>query len=851
MNSKTRKVMKRILHLLVPIVVLASCMKEAGLQESGQDITFCFSMAQPEQVELSSDKEVTSSAAGQINETKVYIHSFSSDIESGEDGEETKGAMVSSLYDTFTLFGYLFSGDWSSSCKPNFAHDVLVTRNGTWMPERELKWSGSQNVKFYAYSPGEPTGLNLLSTYNDSGAPLIEYTVPASVPSQIDLLDAESAVYKGDGSDATTGISMQFRHILTGIKFKMAAFGTPCVVKSVTVEGVYNKGRHQLGTSTWTNLSGTGSYGVSMNVNVGEEGVVSLTSGENEMMLLPQTCPAGATLTVSVEYEGNTYDLSIDLSGQVWSAGKEITYTVSTSSSGWLAHILDVGTVNVMSDGTDVQNVTSVLSYSVNVFGMKVAMPWTAMFSTDGGVTYSGTKPDWVSSFTSSGDGSKTGEGITASFTDRTIEIIESEWSFRPSVGSTSERVDLSLVSPFTREAMLRETANCYVVDAPGYYKIPLFYGNSIVNGIENSVAYTRQGKTTEQNDFIDGEGNIISTGNIVEQIGGASNVGNADLVWSSVRNMITVFPTIEYSGGVGYICFNVSSDVISEGNACIGLLKKESTDEYVWSWHIWVTSPERNIGDEFYTNAENYAFSMLNTNLGSVGPFDKAKPERVLTVKLSNPYASKIFTVKQPHETIFQRVICSRLYTLYHWGIPKALPNFATNNARPDYINKIDDKNNYEGSHGVAGINTGDILGMISHPNWYQYNGGFTSGPFRNAWDAEQIYNNSNNYSAKKTVYDPSPALYQVPFKDFMTRLVLPDSFIDNLEGGGKLLKKTLTDVNGAVWPSGGYWVATHGEGMYGYGAYLSIPQNDDVPTYSYGAMQWSKLGIRPMKRQ
>lgn len=845
--------MKRILCFFPIFALLASCAKEVDLCDTEKDIAFRFSMMQPEQVELSSDKEVTSSAAGQINETKVYIHSFSSDIESDEDGEDTKGEMVSSLYDTFTLFGYLFSGDWSSSCKPNFAHDVLVTRNGTWTPERELKWSGSQNVKFYAFSPGEPTGLNLLSTYNDSGAPLIEYTVPASVPSQIDLLDAESAVYKGDGSDATTGVSMQFRHILTGIKFKMAAFGTPCVVKSVTVEGVYNKGRHQLGTSTWTNLSGTGSYGVSMNVNVGEEGVVSLTSGENEMMLLPQTCPAGATLTVSVEYQGNTYDLSVDLSGQVWAAGKEITYTVSTSSSGWLAHILDVGTVNVMSDGTDVQNVTSVLSYSVNVFGMKVAMPWTAMFSTDGGVTYSGTKPDWVSSFTSSGDGSKTGEGITASFTDRTIEIIESEWSFRPSVGSTSERVDLSLVSPFTREAMLRETANCYVVDGPGYYKMPLFYGNSIVNGAENSVAYTKQTTTTNQIDFIDGEGNIVTTGNIVNQLGGTSNVGNAELVWSSVRNMITVSPSIEYSGGIGYICFDVSSDVISEGNACIGLLKKESTDEYVWSWHIWVVSPERNIGDEFYTNAENYAFSMLNTNLGSVGPFDKAKPERVLTVKLSNPHTSKTFTVTQPRETVSQRVVYSTLHTLYQWGAPRALPNFVTNYARPDYVNKKDDSNNYQSAHGIWKDNSGDggFLGAISKP--YHIHGGFSVGKSRNAWDAEQTNRDANNYGAKKTIYDPSPALYQVPFKDFMTRLVMTDSFIDNVEGG-VLLKRTSADINGAVWPGGlgaWCWVASHGSAdIYTTGAGMSVPASDNVASSGRG-YQWNVGGIRPMKRQ
>lgn len=826
--------MKRMLYLLVPIAVLASCMKEAGLQESGQDIAFCFSMAQPEQVDLSSGTGATSAAAGQINDTKVYIHSFSSDIESGEDGEETKGAMVSSLYDTFTLFGYLFSGDWSSSYKPNFAHDVLVTRTGTWTPERELKWSGNQNVKFYAYSPGEPTGLNLLSTYNDGGAPLIEYTIPASVPSQIDLLDAESAVYKGDGSDATTGVSMQFRHILTGIKFKMAAFGIPCVVKSVTVEGVYNKGRHQLGTSTWTNLSGAGSYAVSMNVNVGEEGVVSLTSGENEMMLLPQTCPAGATLTVSVEYQGNTYDLSVDLSGQVWEAGKEITYTVSTSSSGWLAHILDVGTVNEMSDITGVQDVTSVVSYSINLFGGQVAMPWAVSFSTDGGATFSSTPPSWVTSFTSAGNGGKTGEAISASFADRDVETLPSEWSFRPIAGSPSQRVDLSLVSPFTRETISRESANCYIVDGPGYYKIPLFYGNSIVNGVENPVAYTKQ-SATNQISFIDGAGNTISTGNIASQLGGTSNVGNANLVWSTVHDLISVSPTIEYDGGVGYICFNVSQDVMSEGNACIGLLKKGSTTEYIWSWHIWFVSPERNLGAEMYINNGGDSFNLLNAALGSTGHLDRAKDGRTLTIMLSNAHATRVFDVVQPQITSEPRSIGSLIHTYYQWGSPVVFPYTVSNTSYNTGALQV--TNNFISSAASAGIQD-----VISKPycvyTKYEVNGNY------NAWDAENT-GITNHLEVKKTVYDPSPATYQVPFRNFNTGLTIAN-VITQTESGERF-KRTPSDTVGAEWQRnysgtsyGYYWSACAGCDFMFYNAGAS----------SYQASQYRQYPIRPQKR-
>lgn len=33
-------------------------------------------------------------------------------------------------------------------------------------------------------------------------------------------------------------------------------------------------------------------------------------------------------------------------------------------------------------------------------------------------------------------------------------------------------------------------TANCYVVNAPGYYSFPLVYGNAIKNGTANTSAY-------------------------------------------------------------------------------------------------------------------------------------------------------------------------------------------------------------------------------------------------------------------------------------------------------------------------------------------------------------------------
>lgn len=42
----------------------------------------------------------------------------------------------------------------------------------------------------------------------------------------------------------------------------------------------------------------------------------------------------------------------------------------------------------------------------------------------------------------------------------------------------------------------IENTANCYVVDASGYYTIPLVYGNAIKDGVENKKAYAPGTKT-------------------------------------------------------------------------------------------------------------------------------------------------------------------------------------------------------------------------------------------------------------------------------------------------------------------------------------------------------------------
>lgn len=59
----------------------------------------------------------------------------------------------------------------------------------------------------------------------------------------------------------------------------------------------------------------------------------------------------------------------------------------------------------------------------------------------------------------------------------------------------------------------------------------------------------------------------------------------NATLVWQDSRNLVT---NVDLSADNHSLTFEVSQENIAQGNAVIAV--RNSNDEILWSWHIWVT---------------------------------------------------------------------------------------------------------------------------------------------------------------------------------------------------------------------------------------------------------------------
>lgn len=203
------------------------------------------------------------------------------------------------------------------------------------------------------------------------------------------------------------------------------------------------------------------------------------------------------------------------------------------------------------------------------------------------------------------------------------------------SVGSQGNPYNLSNE---TGGSSVENTANCYIVGAPGWYCFPLVYGNAITNGVTNAEAYSSTNIVNHLNEPITAPyiKNNTRKNNPAAKID-LSNV-SVKLIWQDAQNLITP-STISYDpnlfDGNGGIKFQIGT--IQEGNAVIALIdNKAGEDQYVyldrgnvygtsgstkavWSWHIWATrfgfgNFEKNIR---ITNHEDKKFDMMPVNLG------------------------------------------------------------------------------------------------------------------------------------------------------------------------------------------------------------------------------------------
>ena len=356
----------------------------------------------------------------------------------------------------------------------------------------------------------------------------------------------------------------------------------------------------------------------------------------------------------------------------------------------------------------------------------------------------------------------------------------------------------------------LRNTANCYVVNAPGWYCFPLVYGNAVKNGKANTSAYIspRTGRYFLTN-FINHLGNDITDPYINNNAD--CTVSQAELVWQDAKDLVGNI-TYEGSGPQAYIKFYVAPSSICQGNALIAA--KNANDTIVWSWHIWVTDEDLT-KTLAITNHTPKTYQLMPVYVGFCEGDRTTYPQRSCFVRIKTKGGDQTFELIQDMDTFVPS------NAPYYQGGRKD-PFTPSNGYVKEYKTLYDasgkaytsapEMDDFSGNT-VSGTTIRakkDIAISIQRPTTMQKRTRRGSSSYANLWDATQDiqydkYTPIVDQTVVKTIYDPCPPGFCLPPAILFSGMSISNQFT---QVSTKI--SDVADLN-ALYPS------AHGVTIYG----------------------------------
>lgn len=589
--------------------------------------------------------------------------------------------------DGLSISAVVFDGDatdWPDKAEAQmYMHNDIVIapwKTNRYWP-RENGW-----IRFYAFSPIDALGNDGLGAISAT-EPSFSYTVADDITEQQDLL-VGSEQYAGNKCETA---QIDLGHALTAVKilidgnvtgFKLTKLYISGLKNSGTYTYHYNSGTPSDGNNAsqthdagaWTGLSykgdgtsasynvfsgtreltGEGGKDVNGNANVAYsnnlniDNYVDATPGNMVLLMMPQTLTTEAKITIEGydEVVGTDVKLEATIGDGVkkWNKGEMVTYTLSFTSTKIEYH-LEVTPEDAANDGeyylspyhgeTDVK--FHVRSYKVTTTPggeTEEAVDWE-IDNTD--------MPFWIDQITANGSDAGTIQKNNAGV----ITNLNGTYSILPNLTSStshdrlkgqsikgSEDAPWDLSANKVYDGKPINTANCYMVTAPGWYTLPLVYGNAIKYGDDNPESYLGDtdgtgetgGTTLFQNigdaknysrvatlangpqvqipvytlkKFFGANSSHITTPWIVSNNGrgGQFTPGEVGVQWQDEPCIIT---DVKLNDKGDYIIFRVREECINEGNAVITVRRSDENLAIMWSWHIWITDMNDNLTGDF-----------------------------------------------------------------------------------------------------------------------------------------------------------------------------------------------------------------------------------------------------------
>lgn len=660
---------------------------------------------------------------------------------------------------------YLWSAD-----KPYCKFFALFGNNLDFIGNKESAPTCSYNGE------GEQT-----CSYNDKDKPTthFKFKCPDDVLYQFDLLAASKDV---DYNQENGGpVNLDLCHALTAVQFSIGNLPEGYKLKRVELQDIKTEGTYTFPTADkplgeWNLLDSIGNLSLDFYTDPGDKNTIAVginpfkkdgswvDDNYDTFFVIPQKYenikvylllerenpddendhrPANIPIVIPLD------KAKLDKDKREFSAGTTKIFNLSFDNS-WNTFITEGphGTIYV---NADMVNFT-VFSYSKKDSTMKNEKWEYVGYEVDNDNIQKG-DPKWLTVDTKQGNGGQNVGNITIHNSERkTIFPWDDDLVQATPKGNKDHPYNLANKNG---EEKIEETANCYVISAPGTYAIPLVYGNAIhKNGEENSYAYTFKG--IEPNDkeaassilkkFVNAAGEEITS----PYIEGAEY---AEMLWQDKhqedkkdKKDIVSNLQIKDIGKHHYLQFEVLKENIQSGNALVAVRNHDG--KILWSWHLWFV-PEEEYGGTAYYNGRNIAEYPLGYTPYIYGLDKNEQADR--KVKL-------VFRQKDHHEvvskfTVEQKYKTEHLFYMTYYQHGRKDPFSGDVVHAQNKIEAVDRKQSL--AYGIQHPNK--LINFNITENWCEHT-------YFNLWSANATTEDLNLDNNVKTIYDPCPVGYKVP---------------------------------------------------------------------------------------
>ena len=677
-----------------------------------------------------------------------------------------RGTAVTSsdIHNTFGLYVFDYpSSQRLSDIIPTTAPSLAnhqVNKGDLWYSSKY--WPGKErNVSFFAYAPYYCDGISIPSA-TTKGYPSFTFSVKPAVALQTDLLVSQKDTSLIDvPGDSYETVNMKLRHALTAVRFKIGEKMAPCIIQSISIKNFYQKGTYSFETQEWN--SQTSKYTSAMTIepyyDVTEEKNVEFTGMNNDMyFMIPQTLPSDATIAITFVTRNTAETKTFNIGDTEWKAGHTVTYSISTEKEGEEYYIsVDEPKEIAGTGGTYTWNVTS---YRQTAFGTQTPISWETYFTLNDDTVKHYDVDKLVTSFTKQPTTTKLTNTFSATFgknyaqstkdNQHTALLVDA-----PEKGTKEKPYNLANASG---GETVENTANCYVVNAPGHYSIPIVYGNTIKNGAANTDVFGED-KTL----YVNHLGNVITSPFLVDNTSVIPD--NVSLVWQDALDLIDM-DSLKLSDDKKTISFSISKDNICQGNAIIAV--RDAKDVIMWSWHIWVT--DFGLSTTAMVNHSDVTYDFMDLPLGFCDPDERKSPVQKVVFHFKQIdgeiEATLPLNIGQLEESIPFNA------TYYQYGRKDPMLGAVNNKMKSIY----DSPYSFTIHNPVEAWWTVPYTNLIKYPStYYSLRGTDNSSYFITApdyWDVgcdvKTVYDGNPNVEGGrkvvKSVYDPSPVGFCVP---------------------------------------------------------------------------------------